>query len=128
MGDGADRLDRIRADDTLQALSQIALAACRDIRAGEEVCMDYAMVDGLAYDEFDCDCGAATCRGRVTGEDWRRPELWARYGRGFSPYLLRRIERLAAGHAGLDGAAAEPRLARRRRSVSAGMEAQRPMG
>ena len=73
---------------------QIALAARCNIAAGEEVCFDYAMCDGLAYDEFDCDCGAPACRGRVTGEDWRRPELWARYPRGFSPFLQRRIDRL----------------------------------
>lgn len=73
---------------------QIALVALRDIGQGEEVCYDYAMSDGSPYDEFACHCGAAECRGRITGDDWRRPELWDRYGSHFSPYLQRRIERL----------------------------------
>ncbi len=73
---------------------QLALVALRDIAPGEEVCFDYAMTDGSVYDEFPCSCGAANCRGRVTGNDWMRPELWKRYGSHFSPYLLRRIERL----------------------------------
>ena len=73
---------------------QIALVAMRDIAAGEEICFDYAMSDGSPYDEFECHCGASTCRGRVTGDDWRRPELWERYAGYFSPYLQRRIERL----------------------------------
>jgi hypothetical protein len=30
----------------------------------------------------------------VTGEDWRRPDLWARYAGHFSPYLERRIKAL----------------------------------
>jgi uncharacterized protein len=96
---------------------QIALAARCNIAAGQEVCFDYAMCDGLAYDEFDCDCGAPACRGRVTGEDWRRPELWVRYPRAFSPFLQRRIDRLTDGH-GVPGqtAAAPPRRASHRRS------------
>ena len=73
---------------------QIAIVALRMIEAGEEVCYDYAMSDGSPYDEFECHCGAATCRGRVTGNDWRRPELWVRYGDHFSPYLRRRIHEL----------------------------------
>ncbi|MGH6897298.1 MAG: SET domain-containing protein [Geminicoccaceae bacterium] len=81
---------------------QIALVARCHIEAGEEVCMDYAMCDGLAYDEFDCDCDAPACRGRVSAEDWRRPELWARYPGGFSPFLQRRIDRLSAELVGSD--------------------------
>jgi hypothetical protein len=79
---------------------QLALVALRDIAPGEEVCLDYAMTDGSPYDEFPCACGAAQCRGWVTGSDWMRPELWKRYGNHFSPYLLRRIDRLkkAAHH------------------------------
>ena len=50
----------------------------RAIAQGEEICLDYAMCDGSSYDEFDCTCGLPDCRGRVTGEDWKRPELWER--------------------------------------------------
>ncbi len=70
------------------------LVAMRDIAPGEEICIDYAMCDGTPYDEFECACGAPECRGRVTGNDWQRPELIARYAGYFSPYLQRRIERL----------------------------------
>ena len=66
----------------------------RDIEAGEEICLDYAMCDGSNYDEFDCQCGSPNCHGRVTGEDRKRPELWERYGGYFSPYLQRRIAAL----------------------------------
>ena len=72
------------------------LAAMRDIEPGEEVCWDYAMSDGSAYDEFDCTCQAPGCRHKVTGDDWRIPALWERYAGYFSPYLQRRIDRLRA--------------------------------
>lgn len=75
-------------------MGQIALTAMRDIRAGEEICYDYAMSDGSPYDEFECRCGAAQCRRHVTGNDWRLPDLWERYHNYFSPYLQRRIEAL----------------------------------
>lgn len=77
---------------------QIALVAMRDIAPGEEICYDYAMSDGSPYDEFECRCNAETCRKRITGEDWRSPDLWERYAGHFSPYLQRRIDRLKAGH------------------------------
>ena len=73
---------------------QVALVALHRILPGEEVTIDYAMCDGSPYDEFDCACGSASCRGRVTGEDWRDPALWQRYAGHFSPYLARRIEAL----------------------------------
>ncbi|HNK63137.1 MAG TPA: SET domain-containing protein-lysine N-methyltransferase [Anaerolineales bacterium] len=73
---------------------QIALVAMRDIAAGEELTFDYAMSDGGPYDEFDCACGSPFCRGRVTGNDWKLPELWARYEGYFSNYLARRIEKI----------------------------------
>ena len=73
---------------------QIALVAMRDIRPGEEVCFDYAMSDTTPYDEFDCECGAVHCRGRVTGDDWRIPALQERYAGYFTPYVQRRIDAL----------------------------------
>lgn len=73
---------------------QIVVVALRDIEPGEEICVDYAMIDGTPYDEFECGCDTDLCRGWVRGDDWRRPELWQRYAGHFSPYLQRRIDRL----------------------------------
>ena len=73
---------------------QIALIALRDIQPGEEVCFDYAMSDTTPYDEFDCQCGAINCRGRVSANDWRIQELQRRYAGYFTPYVQRRIDAL----------------------------------
>lgn len=81
-------------DPNVGLSGQISLVALRDISAGEEITYDYAMSDGSAYDEFDCLCGAQDCRGFISGSDWKRPELWMRYQGYFSPYLIRRINRL----------------------------------
>jgi SET domain-containing protein len=77
---------------------QIVLVAMRDIQPDEEICIDYAMCDGSPYDEFACQCGSDTCRGRVTGNDWQLPELQARYGGYFMPYLQRRMKEMAGGY------------------------------
>lgn len=73
---------------------QISLVAMRNIASGEEITFDYAMADGSCYDEFFCSCGSKNCRGWITGNDWRDPDLWARYEGFLSPYLQRRIDRL----------------------------------
>lgn len=67
------------------------VVAMRTIEPGEELTYDYAMSDGSDYDEFDCHCGTASCRGRVTGNDWTLPDLQRRYDGWFSPYLAARI-------------------------------------
>lgn len=71
------------------------LVAMKTIARGEEVCFDYAMTDGSKYDEFDCCCGSTLCRRKITGEDWKLPELWFRYSGYFSPYLSQRIQKLS---------------------------------
>ncbi|MCB0213175.1 MAG: SET domain-containing protein-lysine N-methyltransferase [Anaerolineae bacterium] len=73
---------------------QVVLVALRDIAPGEQICYDYATSDGSPYDEFNCQCGAPNCRGRVTGNDWSLPELQTKYAGYFSPYLQRRIHQL----------------------------------
>lgn len=75
---------------------QIGLVAMRDIEAGEEIHLDYAMCDSAPYDEFDCACGAPGCRGRITAQDWKIPELQERYAGYFSAYLQRKIDALRA--------------------------------
>lgn len=79
---------------------QIGLVAMRDIALGEEVCFDYAMCDGTPYDEFICSCDSESCRGNITGEDWKRPDLRERYAGYYMPYLQRRIDLLNAIDAG----------------------------
>lgn len=71
---------------------QHTLIAMREIMPGEEICFDYAMCDSVPYDEFECECGAANCRGKVTGNDWKITALWERYDGYFSPYLQRKID------------------------------------
>ncbi|MFY9330317.1 MAG: SET domain-containing protein-lysine N-methyltransferase [Candidatus Nanopelagicales bacterium] len=70
------------------------LVAMRDIEMGEELSFDYAMCDASDYDEFNCLCGAVTCREIVTGADWRNVDIQQRYVGWFSPYLVRRIAAL----------------------------------
>lgn len=69
---------------------QIAFHAMRAIGAGEELSFDYATGDDDDW-QMDCRCGAAACRGLVTGRDWRLPELQRRYAGWFSLYLARKI-------------------------------------
>ncbi len=71
------------------------LVARRDIEAGEAITYDYGTTDGSNYDEFECACGSALCRGKVTGHDWMLAELQLRYRGSFSPYLAARIASLA---------------------------------
>ena len=68
------------------------IIAMRDIAIGEELTFDYAMSDASSYDEFDCNCGTALCRGRVRADDWRLDTLRHRYKGFFSPYIQRKIE------------------------------------
>lgn len=71
---------------------QIVLRAMRAIAPNEEICFDYAMSDGSAYDEFECACGSLNCRHWITGNDWRYPDLQTKYAGWFSSYLQRRID------------------------------------
>ena len=73
---GAETADFINhsCDPNLGLRGQITLVALRDIEVGEEVCFDYAMTDCTPYDEFECRCGMAACRGTVRGNDWKLPE------------------------------------------------------
>jgi SET domain-containing protein len=72
-------------------LGNALVVAMADIEPGAEICFDYAMCDADDYDEFVCECDSPSCRGLVTGADWKRPELQARYAGFFSAYLARRI-------------------------------------
>lgn len=70
---------------------QIVIVALREIAAGEEVCIDYAMCDSTPGEDFTCSCGTTKCRDIVTSEDWRLLELQQRYAGHFSTYLQQKI-------------------------------------
>jgi hypothetical protein len=72
---------------------QVVFVAMRAIAAGEELTHDWAMTDD-DDERMTCRCGAASCRGTVTGKDWMRPELRERYAGYFSAYLAEKIRRL----------------------------------
>jgi SET domain-containing protein len=78
-------------DPNVGVQGNTVFVAMRGIQAGEELSLDYAMIDDCD-ERLECRCGVAACRGVVTGKDWQRKELQARYGCYFSAYLLRKME------------------------------------
>lgn len=72
---------------------QITFVAMRDVPAGAELTIDYAMIDGDPSERMACSCGALGCRRIVTGDDWRSPALRRRYRGYFSRYLEDRMAR-----------------------------------
>jgi uncharacterized protein len=77
-------------DANIGMRGEITFVAMRDIRAGEELTHDWCTTDDDDY-SIACKCGAAKCRGTLTGKDWQRPELQARYAGYFSAYLAAKI-------------------------------------
>lgn len=73
---------------------QIVFVALRDIAADEELTHDWATTDDDDY-TLECQCGAPTCRKTITGQDWRKADLQAKYAGYFSWYLAEKFKRLA---------------------------------
>jgi uncharacterized protein len=80
-------------DPNVGFAGNVVLVAMREIAPGEELTTDYALFD-TSIGEMACACGRSSCRQRVTGGDWRLPDLQARYSGFFSSYLQRRIDSL----------------------------------
>lgn len=79
-------------DPTVWPVDAVTIVARRDIPAGGEVTGDYATwKSDPDYVIAPCRCGSPSCRHRSCGDDWRRPELQARYAGHFLPYISRRI-------------------------------------
>ncbi|OHA93488.1 MAG: hypothetical protein A3H52_02220 [Candidatus Zambryskibacteria bacterium RIFCSPLOWO2_02_FULL_39_26] len=71
---------------------KLKIVARKDIDVGEEITIDYAMMESSDY-SFKCNCGFLKCRGVVTGNDWKIPELQNRYSGYFSGYLQEKIDK-----------------------------------
>ena len=72
--DGSMIFSNHSCDPNIGVQGQIIFVALRDIRPGEELTHDWATTDDDDY-EMTCRCGAANCRGVITGQDWRKPKL-----------------------------------------------------
>jgi len=70
---------------------QIVYVALRDIARDEELTFDYAMMDDEPY-EMRCRCGARSCRGTISGFDWKKPEIQKKYDGYFSWFIQRLID------------------------------------
>ncbi len=78
-------------DPNLWMADELTLVARRDVGADQEATIDYALMTVDDAWSMACRCGSAECRGVVTGRDWRRADLQARYRGHFSPFIGRRI-------------------------------------
>lgn len=79
-------------DPNLGFHGQVFLVTLRDVSPGEELCFDYATcLGGSIPFEMVCHCGTPDCRGIITKDDWKKPELQSRYAGRFQWYLERQI-------------------------------------
>lgn len=90
-----DRLNH-SCDPNLWMEDEVTLSARRDIAPGEELTGDYALweFDPEHVCPFECRCGSAHCRGKITGRDWELPELQSRYAGHWHPVIAERIAEL----------------------------------
>ena len=70
---------------------QLSVVARRNIRAGEVVTIDYAMCMTSSILNLACECDEPACRGRITGDDWKKLDLQDRYKGLFVGYIERKI-------------------------------------
>jgi SET domain-containing protein len=91
--DGSMLYTNHSCDPNLAIQGQIVLVAMRDIAPGQELTIDWATTDDGNY-ELPCRCGSANCRGTVTGKDWMKKELQAKYAGWFCWFLQRKIDAL----------------------------------
>jgi uncharacterized protein len=70
---------------------QITFVAMKEIKIGDELSIDYAMNVSHPY-QMSCECGTPRCRGVVTGDDWRLPDLQESYSGYFDAVITTLIE------------------------------------
>lgn len=83
-------------DSNLWMADEVTLVARYDIAVGDELTVDYALFTSQPDWVLDtaCHCGAIDCRHTITGNDWQRADVQARYYPHLSPFLNERIRRL----------------------------------
>jgi SET domain-containing protein len=72
--------------------SCMCVRAFRDIRAGEEVKVNYAATEYEMHDSFLCDCGSPACLRMIRGFKFLTREQQLKLRPYLAPYLLRRLD------------------------------------
>ena len=73
--------------------NEITFSAKRNIKANEELTIDYAMVSvDPDWTIPKCNCGSKLCRGTWKGDDYKNPKLQKRYKNHFIPFLNKKIK------------------------------------
>ncbi|KAH9101265.1 hypothetical protein LEN26_015779 [Aphanomyces euteiches] len=97
-GDKCETSDYINhsCDPSCGMLDSVTVVAIRDLYPGEEITIDYCMVNDGSNDQpsdnFTCMCGSVNCRTTITTLDWQIPELQTRLGQYFAPFVKRLID------------------------------------
>lgn len=89
--DGGMIFSNHSCEPNLGIQGQIVFVALRAIQPGEELTHDWATTDDGTY-TMTCRCDARACRGTITGQDWRRPDLRTKYRGYMAWYLQRKID------------------------------------
>jgi SET domain-containing protein len=79
-------------DPTLWHVGPYEVATRRALDPGDEATIDYGTNSGARGFVMACRCQSALCRGRISSDDWRRPELQERYRGHWVPALQLRID------------------------------------
>jgi SET domain-containing protein len=91
-------------DPTTWFVTDELMEASRDILPGEEITFDYGTMYTIEWPDLEerkiampqtikCLCGTKACRGRVSAEDWKRPELREKYKGRWVPFVQEMIDR-----------------------------------
>lgn len=96
MGEDSGYFINHSCDSNTWMADVFTLIAKRNINLGEEITADYALweADENYISRWKCECGAKVCRKKITGMDWRLPEVQKRYKNHFSPLINKRIASL----------------------------------
>lgn len=70
----------------------LVFVAKKMITIGEQLTIDYApLIAGVPQWTMDCLCKAPSCRGRISGEDWRDPKIADHLWHEWLPFIQKRI-------------------------------------
>jgi hypothetical protein len=89
--DAANHCGNHSCEPNLWWVDPFSLATRSNIMAGTELTVDYGTLTDDPGFRMRCQCRAAQCRRLITGADWTRPDLQARYGEHWVPVLRQRI-------------------------------------